>query len=256
LSTEYRQLTSGCVVHPLQLSDEELSIAYSGATALVYPSIYEGFGMPVAEAMACGCPVITCYNSSLPEVAGEAAIYVNETDVNGMIDALCEVQKANVRRRMIETGLQQVQKFSWSNMADTVSSALINATLLRLNLREINFIIFPDWSQPEELLASALIQVLKAVMTHPNKEKITLLIDNSNVSDEDADLALSSIVMNLMMEEEVEVEESAEIALIGDLSEIQWSALLPRLQGLIVLENENKKAIAQAKADSLAIIEL
>jgi hypothetical protein len=83
-----------------------------------------------------------------------------------------------------------------------------------------------------------------------------LLIDNSNISDEEADLALSSVVMSLMMEEELDVEESAEIALMGELSEIQWSALLPRLQSRIVLEHENKEAIAQAKADSLAKIEL
>ncbi len=252
LGDEYRQFTSGCIVHPMQLSDEELRIAYSGATALVYPSLYEGFGMPVAEALACGCPVITCPNASIPEVGGEAVIYVNHNNVNDLADALCEVQKPTIRNTLIAAGLEQAKQFSWSKMADVVSEALINATLLRFNLREINFIIFPDWSQPEESLASELIQVIKVVMTHPDKDKITLLIDNSNISDEEADLALSSIVMNLMMEEELEFEESAEIALIGELSEIQWSALLPRLQGRIALEYENKEAIKQAKAENLS----
>ncbi|MEA5497580.1 methyltransferase domain-containing protein [Limnoraphis robusta] len=256
LSAEYRQFTSGCVVHPLQLSDEELSIAYSGATALVYPSLYEGFGMPVAEAMACGCPVITCYNSSIPEVAGEAAIYVNETDVNAMANALCQVQKPEVRRQLIETGLQQVQKFTWSKMADKVSSALINATLQHLKLGEHNFIIFPDWSQSEELLSVELGEVIKAVLTHPKSEQITLLIDNSNISGEEADLALSSVIMNLMMQEELEVSDEPNISLIGQLSNAQWSALMPHLQGRIILEHENQEAIQKTNTENLPTFEL
>ncbi len=113
----------------LQLSDEELALAYSGAMALVYPSKYEGFGMPVLEAMACGCPVITCPNASIPEVAGDAAIYVNDDDVDGLANALCEVQKPSIRNSLIAAGLAQAKKFSWSKMAQTVSSALIDTTL-------------------------------------------------------------------------------------------------------------------------------
>ncbi len=212
--------------------------------------------MPVAEAMACGCPVITCKNSSIPEVAGEAAIYVNETDINVMANALCEIQKPEVRRQLIETGLQQVQKFTWLKMADTVSSALINATLLRLNLREINLIIFPDWSQHEESLSIDLAQVIKSVLTHPKSDQITLLIDSSNISGEEADLALSSIIMNLMMEEELEVSDEPNISLIGQLSDIQWSALMPHLQGRIVLEHENQDVIKQTQVENLPTVEL
>ncbi|MGB3188781.1 MAG: glycosyltransferase family 1 protein, partial [Limnoraphis sp.] len=251
LSAEYRQFTSGCVVHPLQLSDEELAIAYSGAVALVYPSLYEGFGMPVAEAMACGCPVITCKNSSIPEVAGEAAIYVNETDINVMANALCEIQKPEVRRQLIETGLQQVEKFTWLKMADTVSSALINQTLQRFNLGEYNVILFPDWSQPEESLSIELGQVIKSVLTHPKSDQITLLIDSSNISGEEADLALSSIIMNLMMEEELEVSDEPNISLIGQLSDAQWSALIPRLQNRIIIENENSEVISTIDANQI-----
>ncbi|MDY7022571.1 MAG: glycosyltransferase, partial [Cyanobacteriota bacterium] len=250
------QYTSGCVVHPLQLSDEELKIAYSGATALVYPSLYEGFGMPVAEAMACGTPVITCHNSSLPEVGGEAVIYVKENDVEELADALCDVQKPKVRNSLIAAGLEQVQKFTWSKMAEKVSSALINATLLRLNLRETNLIIFPDWSQPEEIIGVELAEVIKAILTHPDSEQIALLIDNSNISGEEADLALSSIVMSLLMEEELEVENEPNISLVGELSQIQWSALISRLQGRIVLSHENQDAIQQAQAENLSVIEL
>ncbi|QLE54861.1 class I SAM-dependent methyltransferase [Nostoc sp. TCL26-01] len=127
LPPKLRAYTLGSAVHMLQLSDEELAIAYSGAVALVYPSKYEGFGMPIIEAMACGCPVITCPNSSIPEVAGEAAIYVKDDDVDGLANALCEVQKPSVRQSLITAGLAQAQKFSWSKMADIVSAALIDA---------------------------------------------------------------------------------------------------------------------------------
>ncbi|MEJ1936379.1 glycosyltransferase family 1 protein, partial [Nostoc sp. NIES-2111] len=125
LATEFRQYTLGSVVHTLQVSDEELAIAYSGAVALVYPSKYEGFGMPIIEAMACGCPVITCPNASIPEVAGEAAIYVNDDDVAALANALCEVQKPSVRQALISGGLERAKHFSWAKMAEIVSSALI-----------------------------------------------------------------------------------------------------------------------------------
>ncbi|MFN5514584.1 MAG: tetratricopeptide repeat protein, partial [Cyanobacteriota bacterium] len=125
LPPDWRQLTAGCGFHGLQLTDEELKVAYSGAIALVYPSQYEGFGMPIIEAMACGCPVITCPNASIPEVAGEAAIYVGEQDADAMADALCEVQKPALRRRLIQAGLERAGRFSWPRMAQTVSQALL-----------------------------------------------------------------------------------------------------------------------------------
>ncbi|MEZ2229059.1 MAG: class I SAM-dependent methyltransferase [Microcoleus sp.] len=251
LEGELRNYTSGTVVHKLQLSDEELSLAYSGAVALIYPSKYEGFGLPVLEALACGCPVITCPNASIPEVAGEAALYVNDEDVEGLTDALCEVQKPKIRNSLIAAGLQQAQKFSWLKMAQTMSAALINATLLPLNLRDINLIVFPDWSQPEESLGLELEGVVRAVATHPHKNKMTLLVETSNISDEDANLALSSVAINLLMAEDLDVSDGPAISLIRELSEIQWSVLKPRLQCRIVLEHENKQAMAQVKADDI-----
>jgi glycosyltransferase involved in cell wall biosynthesis len=245
LEGELRNYTLGTVVHKLQLNDEELRLAYAGAVALVYPSKYEGFGLPVLEAISCGCPVITCPNASIPEVAGEAALYVNDEDVEGLTDALCEIQKPKVRNSLIAAGLEQAKKFSWSKMAKAVSSALIDtATLLRLNLKDINLIIFPDWSQPEESLGLELERVVRAIATHPDKSKITLLVDSSNISEEDANLALSSVAMNLLMEEDLDVSDGPEISLIGQLSKNQWSALIPRLYGRIVLENDSREAIA------------
>jgi glycosyltransferase involved in cell wall biosynthesis/predicted O-methyltransferase YrrM len=251
-----RSYTSGSVVHMLQLSNEDLRTAYTGAIALVYPSKYEGFGLPVLEALACGCPVITCPNSSIPEVAGEAAIYVQDDDVNGLANALCDVQKPQERQVLIKTGLEQSKKFSWTKMAEKVSSALLNASLLDLNLRDINLIIFPDWAADEESLGLELAEVVKAIATHPKSSQITLLINTNNIDQDEANLLLSSVAMHLLMEEELEIPEYVEISLVGHLEEIQWQTLLPRLQGRILLENEDKKATFIEKIPAISILEL
>jgi predicted O-linked N-acetylglucosamine transferase (SPINDLY family) len=125
-----------------------------------------------------------------------------------------------------------------------------------LTLREVNLIIFPDWSQSEDTLLQNLASAIGAIATHPDKSKMTLLVDSSNVSDEDANLALSGVAMNLLMEEDLDVSDGPGISLIGQLSEIQREILISRLYGRIVLENENREAIAQAKAENIALFEL
>lgn len=123
-------------------------------------------------------------------------------------------------------------------------------------LTEINLIIFPDWLQPEETVGLELQAVIKNLVTHPDKSKMTLLVDNSDISVEDADLILSNVAMNLLMEEELEVDEGPEIVLVGELSQIQWSALMPQLQGRIKLEYENEQTISLVKAENIPLIEL
>ena len=258
LPPEWRQYTAGCTFHGLQLSDAELRLAYAGAVALVYPSQYEGFGMPVAEAMACGCPVITTPNASLPEVGGEAVIYVKDDDIEGMTNALCDVQKPSLRRNLIQAGLQQSQKFSWDQMADIVSNVLVNQTLesLPFNLGEINLIMFPDWNQSEDDLYVQLGEVIKALATDYHADETTLLIYVSNSDPETADGILSSIAMNLIMEDEIDITESIQISLIEEISEKQWQTLLPHLQSRVVLELENQEAIAKFQADTLPTFEI
>jgi len=123
-------------------------------------------------------------------------------------------------------------------------------------LKDINLIIFPDWSQSEELISQDLARTIRAIVTHPDKDKMTLLVDSSQISDEDANLALSSVVMNLLMEEDLDVSDGPEISLIGQLSEIQWEILLSRLHGRIVLEYENREAIARVQAQHIPTREL
>jgi len=230
------------------IDDAELRLAYSGATALVYPSKYEGFGLPIVEAMACGCPIITCPNASIPEVAGEAALYVKDNDVEAMAIALRDIQNPDVRESLIAAGFEQATKFSWSKMAKKVSSVLIEATLLPLKLRETNFIIFPDWSQSEADISRELEKVITTILTHPDSQQITLLIDTSNLdenSEIDANLLVSGVVMNLLMQEDLEMIGEPEISLVGKLGELQWQALLPRIQERISLVKENEQAIGR-----------
>jgi glycosyltransferase involved in cell wall biosynthesis len=97
---------------------EELPLWYNAASAFVYPSLYEGFGLPVAEAMACGCPVLTARNSSLVEVAGNAAILVDGEDIAGLTEALCQLAgDGSERDHLSRLGLAQSAQFDWARTA-------------------------------------------------------------------------------------------------------------------------------------------
>lgn len=94
--------------------DEDLVVLYNLATAVAMPSLYEGFGLPVLEAMACGCPVITSKEGSLPEVAGNAAYYVDAYDVKSISEGIKKVfEDEGLGKELSEKGLKQVEKFSW-----------------------------------------------------------------------------------------------------------------------------------------------
>lgn len=110
-----------------RLPDESLPVAYSGAVALVYPSRYEGFGLPILEAMACDCPVITCRNSSLPEVAGDAAIYVGEDDASALAKAVVAAQDPETRRGLVARGRERVGRFSWEACAHVIEREVLAA---------------------------------------------------------------------------------------------------------------------------------
>jgi glycosyltransferase involved in cell wall biosynthesis len=89
--------------------------------------LYEGFGLPPLEAMTCGCPVITCHNSSIPEVVGDSAIYVSATDGDEMAQAILQLSDPSVRDFYIKKGLQQSQEFSWKKMAHNMELAFSSA---------------------------------------------------------------------------------------------------------------------------------
>lgn len=101
------------------VTDIELPLLYNCATVLLYPSLYEGFGLPVLDAFACGTPVITSITSSLPEVGGKAAIYVDPLNISEMKEKLDNIMKdEDLRKEYIKKGFEQAKKFSWEKCAD------------------------------------------------------------------------------------------------------------------------------------------
>ncbi|MEH1947651.1 MAG: CmcI family methyltransferase [Nostoc sp.] len=128
-------------------------------------------------------------------------------------------------------------------LADTLSQ--------NFRLGDTNLIIFPDWLQPEDLLYQDLASVISTLTTHPDKSSLTLLIDTQNISEEEADMLLSSLTMNLLMEDDVDITEGPEISLLSKMSDTQWKNLLPRIHTRIALATDNQSAIAQAKAENL-----
>jgi len=105
------------------VSRDRLVSFYKKALCLLFPSLYEGFGLPILEAMACGTPVITSNVSSMPEVAGEAALLVNPYDVSALAKAMQEiVMNGKLRERLRIKGFERVKKFSWEQCArDTLN---------------------------------------------------------------------------------------------------------------------------------------
>ena len=114
---------------------------------------------------------------------------------------------------------------------------------LPVQLSEINFIIFPDWFQDEELIGLELQRVIGAIANHRDRSKITLLIYANGISEEDANLLLSGVAMNLLIQDDLDVED-LKISLVDKMETDQWEALLPRLQVRIVLKHENQEALA------------
>ena len=106
------------VIFPGFVPDEDLPAFYTAADLFVLPSLYEGFGLPVLEAMACGAPVVTSNASSLPEVAGEAGILVDPNDVRDLVRGIEQVLADEGKRKEMQVkGLQQAARFSWDRAA-------------------------------------------------------------------------------------------------------------------------------------------
>ena len=96
------------------VTDHELPLLYNAADLFIYPSLYEGFGLPPLEAMACGCPVVTSNTSSLPEVIGDAGIMVDPLSVDELANATYSIlTNENLREELIKKGLQRSKAFSW-----------------------------------------------------------------------------------------------------------------------------------------------
>ena len=110
------------VVHLLEkVPDEDLVLLYNLADIFIYPSLYEGFGLPIIEAMACGTPVIAGNNSSLPEAAGNAGIFIDPRNKDELCANVIKITRnKGIQKHMIEKGLHHVKKFTWQECARKV----------------------------------------------------------------------------------------------------------------------------------------
>jgi glycosyltransferase involved in cell wall biosynthesis len=110
------------------VSDEDLASLYSACEGFVFPSTYEGFGLPVLEALQCGAPVICSNRSSLPEVVGSAAILVDPGDEAALVEAIAGLVSNPDRHEQLRVlGIEQAGKFSWQASADSVARAYFMA---------------------------------------------------------------------------------------------------------------------------------
>jgi glycosyltransferase involved in cell wall biosynthesis len=106
------------VMFPGFVDDDDLPALYSAAALFAFPSIYEGFGLPVLEAMACGTPVVTSNTSSLVEVGGDAALLVDPANVDALADAMRRIlQDADLRQQLVKRGFEQARRFTWEKAA-------------------------------------------------------------------------------------------------------------------------------------------
>lgn len=113
---DYNLVIAGATLPWLSL--EELELLYSSAEVLLYCSLYEGFGLPILDAFSCGLPVITSNVSSMPEVGGDACIYVDPFQVEDIEEKLdCVIRDGQLKKEMISKGLKRVKQFSWEKAA-------------------------------------------------------------------------------------------------------------------------------------------
>jgi glycosyltransferase involved in cell wall biosynthesis len=108
-----------------RIADEDLPAAYSMARGLLYPSLYEGFGMPPLEAMACGTPVVASNTTALPEIIADAGILIDPTSPESLLAALGSLNDPTVRGQMIQKGFNRARQFSWEQTAEELANEIV-----------------------------------------------------------------------------------------------------------------------------------
>ena len=157
--------------------DKLLPAIIAGAKVFLYPSLYEGFGLPPLEAMGCGTPVLTSNTTSLPEVTGDAAFLVNPNDTEAIADGIKQlVENSNLREQLTIKGLERTKIFSWEKTADQTWQVLQEAAEINLMKYSPKIAIIHDW-----LVASGgAEQVLEAMLEIWQDADIYTIIYDSN----------------------------------------------------------------------------
>ncbi|MBC1258585.1 glycosyltransferase, partial [Trichormus variabilis V5] len=238
------------------------SYPFAGTTSLIEPL---QVNLPVIARQgncfrsAMGAAIIQTLN--IPDLVADSEESYIELAVALGTNSELRRQKSDQIREKMQDNPSFLDSRSYASKIESLFKELFNnylADTLSQNLRleDINLIIFPDWSQPEELISLEVKQVIKTVVTSPNGGKTMLMVNITNVAVDHVELLLSSITNNLLTQEGLDVTERLEIALVESLGDVQWKALLSRLHGRVVLEHENQDAIRQAKAEALLTYEL
>jgi mannosyltransferase len=113
ISDKEKELFQKEYLHFQGISTKDLNILYNNAFCLLYPSSYEGFGIPIAEAMKAGCPVVSSNRSSIQEVADDAGLLVDKIEVEEFVKVILKLENKEFRDKLILKGLEQAKKFSW-----------------------------------------------------------------------------------------------------------------------------------------------
>jgi glycosyltransferase involved in cell wall biosynthesis len=112
---EKRDMDTRGIIYTGYVSDDDLIALYSGARAMVYPSLYEGFGLPILQAMACGCPLVTSNRGAMKEIAADASVLVDPMDTNSIAAGI--IKAVNNPKTLSIKGLKRVKDFSWEKCA-------------------------------------------------------------------------------------------------------------------------------------------
>jgi SAM-dependent methyltransferase len=154
----------------------------------------------------------------------------------------------------IYVGYNEAPRINYSLMGEQVTNYkewYQDTVKDRFNLGDINLIIFPDWQQTEDLIFDDLAKALTFIFHHYKGSNLTLLVDTSGMNKEAVSQAIAGVAMSLLLEQNIDIQAHQKISLIGELNQMQWEVLLPHIQSRILLQNENKQAIAAAKGETL-----
>jgi predicted O-linked N-acetylglucosamine transferase (SPINDLY family)/glycosyltransferase involved in cell wall biosynthesis/predicted SAM-dependent methyltransferase len=247
----------------LKLADVYLdSYPFAGTTSLIEPL---QVSLPVVARQgnsfrsAMGAAMIQALG--MPDlVADSEASYIQIAIDLGNNPELCQQKSLEVEAKM-QNNPSFLDSRGYALKVEKIFKEIFNkynadALEQSLCLRDVNVMVFPDWNQSEEAVGMELQQVIQALASQPASQQTTLLIDTTNIAIEDAEMFISSVTMNLMMEEDFDITEELEIALIEDLSNIQWETLMPKIDARIVMECDNQAAVDKLWLNDLPQLDL
>jgi|GEM_PF-600870 len=256
------------------LSPDEIATLMQRVRAFVQHSVCtsygdsESLGVVFLEAGASGLPVVATRHDGIPEVVldGKTGWIVEEGDVDGMAECMlklaedstlaAQLGKAGRERICTEFTKEKSINGLWEIIKAAIQDYREKSLIKNLNLSEINLIVFPDWSQPEERLDRQIKNLVGFLVNNPNEISTTLLIDARDISKDDANLILTSAVMELVLEEGVNMNDEPAITLLTELSQADWDIVLAHCSGRIAIEGENRQNISKTRAETLPVVEL